>query len=288
MDIGAVEKGKGKGGGKDKGKSKGNGKDKGKGKKGGKDKGKGKSRKDTADGKPQAEVTCFYCNKKGHRKVDCRAWAADRQQEKPGDVNAMTEDGQDDWIFGVELCEALEAGLHALEHDGGGDEAPPCDTSSSEDEYDEWLMMDSGVAVSTCPLDYAPEVAQGARGTTCPLRSVTGESITHTGSKAVEFVHDNGAQMNVSFEVADVRRPIVAVNSFADRGMTVVFTPEGGFVTRGSVEAPPGPVLGVRRGAGHFWMHGRRSGSAPRKKTSTVPIVTSEATIAPILVSRRA
>ena len=90
--------------------------------------------------------------------------------------------------------------------------------------------------------------------------------------------------MNVSFEVADVRRPIVAVNSFVDRGMTVVFTPKGGFVTRGSVKGPPGSVLEVRRGAGHFWMHGQRSGNAPRKKTTAVPIVTNEAIVAPILV----
>ena len=99
----------------------------------------------------------------------------------------MTEDSQDDWIFALEATEldegtgpsgtvslarcqtchpeASEAGLHALEYDGGGGEAPPWDTSSNDDE---WLMMDSGAAVSACPLDYAPEVALAARGTACP------------------------------------------------------------------------------------------------------------------------
>ena len=63
MDIGALDlKGKGKAKGKGKGKNK--------------DKGKAKD-------KPDAEMTCCYCGKVGHRKADCWGWqAAQKEKEK--------------------------------------------------------------------------------------------------------------------------------------------------------------------------------------------------------------
>ena len=183
MDIGAVEKGKAKG----KGKS--GGKDKGEGKKGfasrsDSGKGFGKDAKDAAK-KPDSEVVCFYCHKKGHRKADCRALAADRQK-KPAGVNALTDENYGDqaWIFALEAIgleggtgpsgtdslarcqtchpEASGAGLRALECDGVGDEALLCEISASDGEL---LMVDSGAAVSACPLSYAPEVALAGKGT---------------------------------------------------------------------------------------------------------------------------
>ena len=59
MDIGALDA-------KGKGKSKGKSKDKGK-----------------AKDKPDAEMTCYYCGKVGHRKADCWSWqAAQKEKEK--------------------------------------------------------------------------------------------------------------------------------------------------------------------------------------------------------------
>ena len=55
MDVNAVHKGKGKG--------------KGKGKR---SKGKGKWKDEEAAVNPDAEVICYYCHRKGHRKRDCR------------------------------------------------------------------------------------------------------------------------------------------------------------------------------------------------------------------------
>ena len=60
MDVSAVYKGEGK-----KGKGKGKGK-KGKGKSKGKSDDQGKEKDHAAN--PDAEMTCYYCHRKGHRK----------------------------------------------------------------------------------------------------------------------------------------------------------------------------------------------------------------------------
>ena len=154
--------------------------------------------------------------------------------------------------------EASETGLRAMECDCIDDDALLCGISASDGE---WLMVDSGAAVSVCPLDYAPEVALTAKGIARRLRTVTGAPIKHEGSKSVRYVHENGATMSVSYEVADVRRPIAAVNNFVDRGMTVVFTRDGGFVARAGVAPLAGPLLEIGRGSGHF------SAAATRRRT---------------------
>ena len=72
MDIGAIHKGKGKG----------------KGKKG-KGTGKGKDKKKDPTTNPDAEMICYYCHRKGHRKRDCRVFDRDKKgvnavQQAPG------------------------------------------------------------------------------------------------------------------------------------------------------------------------------------------------------------
>ena len=61
MDVSAVYKGKGKG----------------KGKKG-KDKGKIKDKEKDPATNPDAEMICYYCHRKFHRKRDCRTFERDR------------------------------------------------------------------------------------------------------------------------------------------------------------------------------------------------------------------
>ena len=74
MDVSAIYKGK-------KGKDKG----KGKGKSKGKSDDKGKEKDPAAN--PDAEIICYYCHRKGHRKRDCKAFEKD---SKKG-VNAVDQ-----------------------------------------------------------------------------------------------------------------------------------------------------------------------------------------------------
>ena len=79
MDVSAVYKGK-------KGKEKGKGKGKkGKGKSKGKSDDKGKEKDPAAN--PDAEIICYYCHRKGHRKRDSRTFEKD---SKKG-VNAVDQ-----------------------------------------------------------------------------------------------------------------------------------------------------------------------------------------------------
>ena len=198
MDVSAIYKGK-------------KGKEKGKGK----SDDKGKEKDPTAN--PDAEIICYYCHRKGHRKRDCRAFEKD---SKKG-VNA------------VDQAPGLTPGADAV----------PSGTPSrvSMIELDYWVlavnveehekmvgsiervMVDSGAAVSVCLLGYAPEIPMTNHSRRATLRTATGTQIEHAGQKTVEYENSDGGSVNVSFEVAP--RPLVAVGELQKRGMTVVMGP---------------------------------------------------------------
>ena len=144
MDVSAVYKGK-----------KGNGMSKGKSD----DKGK---EKDPATN-PDAEIICYYCHWKGHRKRDCRTFEKD---SKKG-VNAVDQTAGltpgadaahsgtpsrvsmielDDWILAVDV-EEHEMMVGSIER----------------------VMVDSGATVSVCPFGYASEIpmTNHSRRATC-------------------------------------------------------------------------------------------------------------------------
>ena len=225
MDVSAIYRGK-------KGKEKGKGKGKkGKGKSKGKIDDKGKEKDPTPN--PDAEIICYYCHRKGHRKRDGRAFEKDSKK-----------------------------GVNAVDQAPGADAAPSGTPSRvGMIELDNWnlavnieehekmvgsterVMVDSGAAVPVCPLGYAPEIPMTNHSRRATLRTATGAQIEHAGQKTVEYENSDGGSVNVSFEVADVTRPLVAVGELQKRGMTVVMGPHGSFVTRGHVTNPPGSNL---------------------------------------------
>ena len=244
MDVSAIYKGKK---GKENCKSKGK---KGKGKSKGKIDDKVKEKDPTAT--PDAEIICYYCHRKGHRKRDCRA--IEKDNKKGGNA--------------VDQAPGLTPGA----------DAAPSGTPSrvSMIELDNWIlavnveenekmvgsiervMVDIGAVVSVCPLGYAPEIPMTNHSRRATLR-------TATGQKTVEYENSDGGSVNVSFEVADVTRPLVAVGELQKRGMTVVMGPHGSFV-RGHVTKPPGSNLDLEHSNGAYWLCLTRGGNG----TSTV------------------
>ena len=54
----------------------------------------------------------------------------------------------------------------------------------------ERVMVDSGAAVSGCPLGYAPEIPNANRSRNATLRTASGTQIEHAGQKMIEYEHD--------------------------------------------------------------------------------------------------
>ena len=118
----------------------------------------------------------------------------------------------------------------------------------------ERVMVDSGAAVSVCPLGYAPEIPMTNHSRRATLGTAIGAQIEHAGQKTVEYENSDGWSVNVSFEVADVTRPLVPVGELQKRGMTVVMGPHGSFVIRGHVTEPPGSNLELEHSNGAYWL----------------------------------
>ena len=118
----------------------------------------------------------------------------------------------------------------------------------------ERVMVDSGAAVSVCPLGGATEVPMSNHSRRARLRIAFGAQTEHAGQKTVECENSDGGSANVSFKVADETRPLVAVGELQKRGMTVVMGPHGSFVTRGHVTKPPGSNLDLEHSNGAYWL----------------------------------
>ena len=104
-------------------------------------------------------------------------------------------------------------------------------------------MVDSGAAVSVCPLGYALEIPIVSSSRNATLRTASGAQIEHAGQKMIQYEHDEGRPVSVNFEVADATRPLVPVGELQRRGMTVVMGPHGSCVTRGRAAKPSGGSL---------------------------------------------
>ena len=77
-------------------------------------------------------------------------------------------------------------------------------------------MLDSGAAVSVCPVDYFPEygIQSGRR---IELQAADGSPVEHYGSKDVFYMVGNEA-MKVRFEVTSVKAPILSLAALEDAG----------------------------------------------------------------------
>ena len=258
MDIGYVGGKKGKdhkGKGKDsvKGKDYGKGKDQGKSK----DKGKGKSQ--------NKDVVCFYCQRKGHLKADCRKRLKD-EQGKSG-ANAVEA------AAGQPAGQAKASGAGFVGAGSVGEEwvlavgSEDCDENfvNSLGASEESIMVDSGCARSVCPPSFAVEPAASVGN--FKFTTANGKIMKHYGSTIVPFETDD-RRMKLRFEVTDVTHPLLSVAAAVDAGMTVVFSPGGSFIANSLDLQPSGADTRLRRRGNGFFMEGRR--------TSTVAAVAAD------------
>ena len=82
--------------------------------------------------------------------------------------------------------------------------------------YPNGIMLDSGAAMSVCPVDYFPERGiQPSRR--IELQPADGSPVEHYGSKDVFYMVGNEA-MKVRFEVTSVKAPILSLAALEDAG----------------------------------------------------------------------
>ena len=68
----------------------------------------------------------------------------------------------------------------------------------------ERAMVDSGAAVSVCPLGYAPEIRLSNRRC-ATLRTASGAQMEHSGQKTVEYENGEGGSVNVNIRGLVIR-----------------------------------------------------------------------------------
>ena len=160
-----------------------------KGKGEGKNKEKDKDKEKNPATNPDAETICYYCHRKGHRKQDCRTFEKDKDKKgvnaveqapglTPGAAAApsVTPPRVSNWILAVSLDDREEM-VGSIER----------------------VLVDSGAAVSVCPLGKVPEVPMLNHSKRATLRTVAGAQIEHAGQKMVEYENGDGGLVNVKF-----------------------------------------------------------------------------------------
>jgi hypothetical protein len=153
-----------------------------------------------------------------------------------------------------------------------------CDHTSPDEEnfitangnLSTWILVDSGAAGHVCPRDWMPQ-ADTCRPAGLSLKTVSGESMKHYGSRTVRIKFDGAGGLGVAtFEVTDVRQPILSGSALMRSGHTVVFSPTNPYLLR-----PTGEKLALEMRNGSFYL--RAEIVEPRKKE--IYEVSSEPTI---------
>ena len=113
----------------------------------------------------------------------------------------------------------------------------------------EWVkieaVLDSGAAESVAPSTTASWIptseSPGSRSGQTYM-SASGAKLPNQGEKRLRVTTAEGKSADATFQIADVTRPLSAVSKICDRGNTVVFTSEGGYI-----QNPEGHLTHFRR-----------------------------------------
>ena len=95
------------------------------------------------------------------------------------------------------------------------------------------VVLDSGAADSVCPKDMVPHFAiedSEASRAGVYYTSANGGKIVNIGQTHVPIALDNGAKSVVTFQVADVSRPLMSVGKVCKTRNRVIFGANGGYI----------------------------------------------------------
>ncbi len=204
-------------------------------------KGKGRGKGDTkGKGGGVENRECFNCGVCGHLAANCPAppkAKGDPKGEAKGkgkgkwrgkDVHALTEDDGEAFSLGC-LLRAEETPLSAV-------------TTQQAEVWEDYevveAMLDSGAGECVC----GPQHFSGIDMTVNPNRASAGTEyicadgarIRNQGEKLVPGLSDEGASMNINFQVTQVEMPLIAVSKLTAVGHQVWFEGDHGVIQHGS------------------------------------------------------
>jgi hypothetical protein len=247
LELGALPKGKkGK-------KGKGDGKGKAKNKKGDKSKKAGDGDKDRV---------CYYCQKVGHQKADCKKRISDLAKAEGKPVGALLQ--EDDYLLALPLEEEsigpqgrsdferprrrivgshrhrrrLHRGRSArCARRGTGQRthrrgaallaAQPQQSASKKSNGEYFLMIDTCAGASVFPKNFDKRAIKDDTVPRTTLRTATNGAVTMTGGRRSTFTLQNGTTVAVKYNESNVSFPIVSVGEATVQGNWFVFGPGG-------------------------------------------------------------
>ena len=195
--------------------------------------GKGKEREEKAASKFNGE--CRYCQKKGHKKADCRKMKADidagrcDKSGKPKGVNALTAAGSTQPSPQASFAPSLASTIPLQQ-------VVPMYCSQTPHHAKTWFintimpvqktlmvasldgaeyaLLDSGSGLTSCPIDYADDLPLLPRPINLPILSnATGGSVECIGQRQVGYRLENGEPFVVMWHVANVTNLIISTES---------------------------------------------------------------------------
>ena len=121
---------------------------------------------------------------------------------------------------------------------------------------EDWVMVDSGAGVSACSVDYMTECEVKPRSDKLPHGGTGGSCMEHIGQKTVGYATRDGANVEIAFQAANLRRPTLSVDSLVEKVQVAVFTDPGGvIIPKFTLQVDPAVrTLGMKRQNGHFWL----------------------------------
>ena len=251
MDVSVL---KGKGG---KGKD-GKGED-GKGKEG-KGKTKAKDDRDKFDPKSSSNKfkKCFYCDKVGHIRPDCRKKKCDDEERRImsaqnsliSSSTSMSPPGLTNVTMNTSGARSSSLRQLTIPSYVSDDEfhSPMSIFALKVNSNVDRVMVDSGAAHSACPSDYANEHEVREVQRKIQFQTASGELLEHHGEKLVPYMAQDSI-VGITYQVTDVEGPVAAVSSMNDGG---IFS-QGAWVCDETPSKPAGSIE-LKRENRTFWM----------------------------------
>ena len=108
-----------------------------------------------------------------------------------------------------------------------------CDKGHSQEYEVIKVTADSGAADHVAPLNvakYIELVETEASRQGIKYVAANGHKITNVGQRKIQGTTDEGVPLGITWQVADIKKPLASIGRMCDAGNVALFTCQGGFV----------------------------------------------------------